>query len=607
MEVTVNIYFPEPPAFAELAPTRGVYVGDVEGRCEVFGWDTERAESHQLTDRAQGTVSCAIDPTGEQVWWFDDDLSGVGAWQVQPFDGGGPGRSAGFPSGRAAGLAMAMDGTVAAAVSDERGFGLYFRRPGGPVELLLQDRGYAQLVDLSGSGEFAVLAGEPDTSDAVTIVAVGSGEITRLSGVANQLWAAGFAPGPGPARLLLAVAVEGGYRLGVWSEQVGLSVLDGCHFDTEIAPSWYPDGQRVLVRQDRHGRSVLQAVDLRDAHRTVLDTPAGTILAAVIQPDGDLHYVWTDSSRPPRLRTSSGLRLPGGHGGDDGQPGRQDEVWVPTPAGRVHALLHLPDSAGPHPAVFLLHGGPFEAAQDAYDPMVAVLLSIGCAVVRPNYRGSTGYGEAWRNDFSDGVGLTQLADIASVREHLVAAGTISRDRTAVYGESWGGYLALLAAGAQSQLWAAVAAVNPIADYAAAFEETTLAVRALDTRLFGGSPAERPEAYARSSPVSYVENVRGPVLLVAGTDDPKCPPGQVRDYADRLRARGVDVESRWTRSGHEGYRADVLVEVLASVVSFLATAMGGRPAPLDSGAAQSAGHPMDRDSSELSPHGMGARP
>ncbi|MDQ1743817.1 MAG: hypothetical protein QOE23_2156 [Pseudonocardiales bacterium] len=582
MDVSVNVFFPETPAFAELAPHRGVYVGDADGRCEIFSWDTESGASRQLTDRAQGTVTCAIEPDGQQVWWFDNEFNGIGSWRVQPFDGSAAAQPAGLPAGRPAGLAMALDGTVVAGISDERGLAVYRRRPGRPIELLRKQEDYGQLVDVSSSAGLVVLAGEPDAPNAVVVIYAETGSVTELAGSPHRLWAAGFAPA-GADRLLLAVQTLTGYRLAIWTPEDGLSVLEWCEFDTEIAVSWYPDGQRVLVRQDRHARSVLQVADLTARRLTALETPPGSILAAAVQPDGDLHYVWTDSTRPPRLLTGSGLRLPGAHGVEDRHPGRREDVWVPTEHGRVHALVAVPESPGPHPGVFLLHGGPFEAAMDAYDPMVSVFLSIGCAVIRPNYRGSTGYGQAWRQDFGDGVGLTQLADIAAVLRYLTDDGILRAGQVAVCGQSWGGYLALLAAGVQPELWRAVAAVNPIADYAAAFGRSTAAVRALDTALFGGTPDELPQAYARSSPSSYLEQVRAPVLLVAGTDDPKCPPEQVQSYANRLRELGVEMELSWTKSGHEGYEVDVLVETLGAVVKFVATALGGRPEPATSGA------------------------
>ena len=584
MEVSVRVFFPEPPAFAELDPDRAVYIGDADGRCEVFAWDVARGTRRRLTDREQGTVACAINPAGTEVWWFDDDVTGVGEWRVLPF-GGGPARPAGLPRGRCAGLAMALDGTAAAGVSGERGTAVYRVAPDGSVHLVTRTTDHAQLIDISGSAQMVALAAEPDSPDAVTVISLRTGARSVLSGTADPLWAAGFAPGEAgesgsahaPERLLLTVHRAGEYRPALWSAEAGMTVLDWCGFDTEISPSWYPDGNRVLIRQDRHARSALYELDLRARSVKRLDTPEGAILAAAAQPDGDLHYVWTDSRHPPRLRTVSGRRPPEPEP-EAPHPGRREEVWVPTPAGPVHALLTLPENAGPHPAVFLLHGGPYDAARDAYDPLVSVFAAIGCAVVRPNYRGSTGYGAAWRDRFEEGVGLTQLNDVAAVRTRLIESGLIDPERTAVCGQSWGGYLALLAAGVQPESWQAVVAVNPIADYPAAFRETTAAVRALDIRLFGGSPRQKPDEYARSSPATYAAAVRAPVLILAGTDDPKCPPGQIRSYAAALRSHGRPPELEWTASGHEDYRIGVHVQVISAVVRFLAIAMGGKPVP-----------------------------
>lgn len=596
MEVNVRVFFPEPPAFAELEPGRAVYVGDAEGRCEVFAWDVARGTRRRLTDRPQGTVSCAINPAGTEVWWFDDDVAGVGEWRVLPF-GGGPTRSAKLPPGRAAGLAMALDGTVAAGIGGEQGTAVYLVHPDRSVHLVARTAEYVQLVDISGSARLVALAAEPDAPDAVTVISLDTGARTVLPGTRDPLWAAGFAPGEmrgkgsgseegeGPRaaaeRLLLTVGRADGYRLALWTAGEGVTELDWCGFDTEISPSWYPDGNRVLIRQDRHARSVLHEADLRTRSVRRLGTPEGGILAAAAQPDGDLHYVWTDSTHPPRLCTVSGRRPPEPEP-DAPQPGRRQELWVRTPAGPVHTLLTLPDSPGPHPAVFLLHGGPFDAARDAYDPLVSVFAAIGCAVVRPNYRGSTGYGAAWRDRFEEGVGLTQLLDVSAVREQLIESGLIDPERTAVCGQSWGGYLALLAAGVQPRLWQAVAAVNPIADYPAAFQQTTAAVRALDVRLFGGTPRQKPDEYARSSPATYAHAVRAPVLILAGADDPKCPPGQIRDYVAALRGHGLSPQLEWTASGHEGYQIGVHVQVISSVVRFLATSMGGRPVPAGAG-------------------------
>jgi acylaminoacyl-peptidase len=224
--------------------------------------------------------------------------------------------------------------------------------------------------------------------------------------------------------------------------------------------------------------------------------------------------------------------------------------------------------------VFLVHGGPFQQDRDAYDPTVVLLTAAGFAVARVNYRGSTGYGPAWRNAFDAGVGLPQVADLAAVRADLVREQLADPDRTGLAGWSWGGYLTLLALGTQPELWRAGAAVHPVADSAAAFRAGTPALRSLDTRLFGGTPDQQPHRYAQASPMTYVDAVRAPVLLVAGGSDVKCPPEQVVRYAQALRARGLDPELLEPDSGHDSRLADEQAMVLTAVVSFLGVQLGG---------------------------------
>lgn len=99
-------------------PARMVFVGDAEGRCEVFTWDADARTVRQVTDRPGGTAHCAIDADAH-VWWFEDDAEGNGRWWFRAFEGG-PRLPAlpGAPAGQPRGLAMAPDGTVAAAVAD---------------------------------------------------------------------------------------------------------------------------------------------------------------------------------------------------------------------------------------------------------------------------------------------------------------------------------------------------------------------------------------------------------------------------------------------------------------------------------------------------------
>lgn len=590
------------PVVAEQAPDRGCYVAAVADRCEIFAWDRAADRARQVTDRPDAGTSLAdVDPTGRTVWWFDDDLAGIGRWQLQPF-GGGPDRLAlpDVAAGWDAGLAMATDGTAAIGIADGDGVTIAVRSPQGVVRTAALDRAPATLVDLDPTGSLLAVRAEADGARAVRILERDGSVVSELSGASHPLWPVGFRPRTGVPTLLVVAGVDAGYCLGTWTPGAGLRLAPWWTSDTDIAPSWCPDG-RVLIRQDRHARSALMIVDLARRSRTPLPVPSGTVLAARMQPDGDLHYLWTDSVTPPVLHTGSGRRPPGFPAppaesvplagpvqpaesvppvvrGDE-PAGRGTaalrELWVCGPGGTIHTLLSVPTGTpAPWPTVFLVHGGPFQHDRDAYDPLVTVLAAVGCAVARVNYRGSTGYGPAWRAAFDDGVGLTQVADLAAVRADLVRGGLADPERIGLAGWSWGGYLTLLALGTRPGLWCAGAAVHPIADCAAAFAGTTAPLRALDTRLFGGTPEQVPERYARSSPITYADRVRAQVLLVAAENDPKCPPDQIAGYAEALRAHGADPRLVEVRAGHEGQHGAVQAQVLAEVVGFLAGAVGG---------------------------------
>jgi acylaminoacyl-peptidase len=343
LERRTQLIVPVLPGVAASAPHRIVYVGSAGGCCQLFAWDRRTGDVRQLTDRADGTVGALVDPTGTAVWWFDDDLAGNGTWRISDFDAPGPAVEAlpGAPAARHAGLAMAADGTAAIGLSDADGLTLHLRSRAGRSAPVGRIRGYAQLVDLDPTGRLITVGTDAAAADAVTVLTTTGERVARLSGgaggarargvaagagaggavgagdtvdVGGRVWALGFAPGAGEPRLLLIVEDRGEYLLATWTEAGGLTRSGWCRFDTEITASWYPDGRRVLVRQDRHAGSLLHTVDLDGRRRVPVRTPAGSILDAAVWPDGDLAYVWSDAATPPSLCSASGMVLPAGSG-----------------------------------------------------------------------------------------------------------------------------------------------------------------------------------------------------------------------------------------------------------------------------------------------------
>jgi dipeptidyl aminopeptidase/acylaminoacyl peptidase len=119
---------------------------------------------------------------------------------------------------------------------------------------------------------------------------------------------------------------------------------------------------------------------------------------------------------------------------------------------------------------------------------------------------------------------------------------------------------------------------PVADYVAAFEDEMEPLQAFDRALFGGTPAELPERYAERSPITYVDRVRAPLLILAGRNDPRCPIRQVENYLERLRTRGRPHEFYEFEAGHGSLVVDEQIRQVEAQLDFAHRHLGTR-APL----------------------------
>jgi dipeptidyl aminopeptidase/acylaminoacyl peptidase len=141
------------------------------------------------------------------------------------------------------------------------------------------------------------------------------------------------------------------------------------------------------------------------------------------------------------------------------------------------------------------------------------------------------------------------------------------------GGSWGGYLTLLGLGTQPDRWRCGVAAVPVADYVAAYEDEMEPLKAFDRSLFGGSPEEVPEVYERCSPLTYVAQVRAPLLVLAGANDPRCPIRQVDNYLAALEEHGIPHEVYRFDAGHGSLVVDERVRQMRAELAFVADVLG----------------------------------
>jgi dienelactone hydrolase len=562
------------PRWAREAPDRCLYASNASGTFELYAWDRASGDHRQVTDRRNGTWTGALEPGGGHVWWFaDTDGDEFGVWQRQPFAGGpdepsAPSLAPSYPSGLSIGQTVTAVGR-----STDDGVVICMVQPGEQARAVYSSEQDAHVVALSRD-ETLLCISHSEHGDAlkpalrVLRVTDGSTVGDLWDGPGKGLDGVDFAPVQGDPRVLAVHERRGPRRPLLWNPVTGEQTPIDPGLPGEIEADWYDDGSALLLRHDHRGRSELYRLSLDGGALERLDTPPGTVMGATARPGGEVEYLWSSAAEPARLRAvgSAALLLSPGTPAPPSVP--VEDVDAVGPGGPVHGLLARPAGSAPYPAVFLIHGGPMWHDSDVFMADRAAWVDCGYAVVHVNYRGSTGYGAPWQDAIIGRPGLTELEDIAAVRDKLVADGVVDPARLVLAGASWGGYLTLLGLGTEPAAWAAGIASVPVADYVAAYEDEMETLRATDRSIFGGSPEDVPEVYSRCSPISYVEAVRAPVLVLAGANDPRCPIRQIDNYLARLGELGKKHEVYRYDAGHGSLVVEERIRQMAAEIDFV---------------------------------------
>ena len=568
------------PRSARDAQDRSVYLSNTSGVWEIYAWDRAAEAHRQVTDRPNGTHQATLPPDGERVWWFaDTDGDEFGRWVSEPFHGGVPAMPAvdGVPDGYPAGLEIGT-AVVAVGTAHDDGTTIWVSDDGGPARVVYQHKEDAHVGALSRDDTLLAISHSEHGDSrhpAVRVLRAADGApvAEKWDGEGRGLQPLEFSPVSGDQRLLLTHERHGREELLIWDAAADTESELALDLPGEVNATWYPDGTALLIGHTHEARTTMHRYHIASGELTAVDTPQGTVAGAEVRDDGTIEYSWSSSAQLQMVRalhpdgTDRVLLRPPGETAEGSVP--VTDAWVDGPGGRVHALVACPpDADGPLPTVFYIHGGPQAADEDRFSPARAAWVDAGFAVVHVNYRGSTGYGSQWRDAIEGRPGLTELEDIAAVHDWAVSSGLTDPERTAVVGYSWGGYLTLLALGTQPKRWAAGVAGVPVADYVTAYHDEMEPLRAFDRALFGGSPDDLPDLYRQCSPLTYVDAVAAPVLVLAGENDPRCPIRQVDNYLDALAASGKDYRVYRYDAGHGSLVVAETLRQVAAEIDFV---------------------------------------
>ena len=200
----------------------------------------------------------------------------------------------------------------------------------------------------------------------------------------------------------------------------------------------------------------------------------------------------------------------------------------------IPAFITIPHGKPPFPTIVLPHGGPFVHETVGYDEWGQMLANNGYLVLQPEYRGSTGYGlEFYKSAFINGGqgGYKMQDDKDDGVLYLIEKGLADPDRVAMFGWSYGGYAALVAASREEQLYQCVIAGAAVAD-------NNQQVNYYRYQLRGAGKIEQLGMWDDSiSPIEEVEKVNIPILLIHGTVDQRVPPEHAEKYRKALEKHG----------------------------------------------------------------------
>jgi len=206
----------------------------------------------------------------------------------------------------------------------------------------------------------------------------------------------------------------------------------------------------------------------------------------------------------------------------------------------VAAILYKPlnYSAGKtYPAVLWIHGGPEGQDNLGWDPWALYLAQHGYLVLNPNYRGSSGYGEKFRNLNVEDSGGGEVDDVALGAEYLVSHGLADKARIGIGGGSHGGTMVAYEVTKRPELWHAAVELYGVVDRASFIERTNRPSAIRWTAKMGGTPEEKPEVYRKANILADVPKITAPLLIQHGEDDPQVPPYESVQFTEALKKAG----------------------------------------------------------------------
>ncbi len=316
-------------------------------------------------------------------------------------------------------------------------------------------------------------------------------------------------------------------------------------------PHYSPDGRSIAYTRNVDGNYALWIVPSGGGAPRQVTSVTGHATNPTWSPDGrEIVFLFDSPVAPPDVwkvdvqsRQTSRLTHATMGGIEPDELATPETItWSSADGFEVHGHLYVPRTVRPgqHGCLVNIHGGPMNQSRLSWNGQIQYLVQRGWVVIQPNYRGSLGYGRAYREALFGSWGDGDLHDNLTGVDACAARGLIRRDRIVAWGGSAGGYSTFVCMTQAPETFAAGIALYGLVDIYPFGLETHRYERYYVQSIMGPSD----EHYARwweRSPINYVDRVRAPMLILQGEVDPVVSHVQSDTFVSGLARRNMDFE------------------------------------------------------------------